>query len=222
MFGKRTTTFGKDQTTTNTTCAIADYNILSPDLRSIYHKFLFGTLLVGNIGVGTYYFFILRTLRVSKNRLKKFTCIQEVQQDQAHISTITSPELSLNKSNSSHSSEMSLKQTATVEDQMQIKEKEKSRTKKSNKHESKTAIISLVVMVTFMLSFVPMIVVDSIIYVTQLDPEQLTGAHLVLHSIFIRSVYINTIANPIIYGVMNKKFRNAVYNIFRKTQSLHK
>ena len=220
MFGKRTTALGDNGATTNTTCAIADHNILTPDLRSIFHKVLFGTVFAVSVLVGISYYFILRTIRMSKNRLQKFKRKPEVQEEQVHVSTITSSEsTSTESTNLDMSSTLGTnqKQKSTVEDQRQNMKSISSLKMKMtvNKQESKTAIISFVATVTFMLSFVPMAVVDSIISITQSNPEQLTGIHLVLHTIFIRSVFINSIANPIIYGVMNRKFRNAVYNIFR-------
>ena len=97
--------------------------------------------------------------------------------------------------------------------------KQNLRMRKVN-HEHKLAVIGFTISIVFMLSFVPFIIVNSIVKATGTDPEQLQGVHLVFHSMFVRSFFLNVFANPIIYGVLNKKFRDSAINLITRKERI--
>ncbi|KAL8578438.1 hypothetical protein ACOMHN_014937 [Nucella lapillus] len=94
--------------------------------------------------------------------------------------------------------------------------------RKKSGHESKrhkATVIATSVTVVFFLSFLPHL---SLITVRILDPRfdrNLTGAGLVLYNVFLRSYFINAVTNPIIYGVLNSRFRGECLHVFRHVAS---
>ena len=147
------------------------------------------------------YFFIFKEIRTSKNRLKE---IRENEKKGGHnpeidIATVVSPK-PVGQSPMKDNRNNGNVRMRTNEPRM--------------KQEHKLAMIGFVITLGFTVTFVSFVIVDTIVMITRSDPEQFEGNHLVLHSFFMRSFFLNLISHPIIYGVMNTKFRNAVYDIF--------
>lgn len=81
---------------------------------------------------------------------------------------------------------------------------------------TKATIIAFSVTVVFFLSFVPHLsLITSRIIVKDFD-RTLRGAALVLYNIFLRSYFVNSASNPIIYGVLNMRFRAECMRVFRQ------
>ncbi|XP_046567839.1 rhodopsin, GQ-coupled-like [Haliotis rubra] len=71
----------------------------------------------------------------------------------------------------------------------------------------RTTVIAFLVTFVFILSFVPhLCLIISRTILKDFD-HHLHGAKLVLYNLFIRSYFVNSVANPIIYGAMNYHFR---------------
>ena len=223
LFGQRTTTLEHYGLTTNTTCAIADYYIIHPNLRSAYFKLSFGSVFVVNVVMSASYFFISRALRISQPRLKRVVRPQ----DRAGVSiscvtTARGSDESIRLATLAPAAEIDIQSHYIDETNIRMRTNNKVRSEartKANSREHRLAVIGFVVTLVFMLSFVPLVAVDSILLITQVDPEQLQGVHFALHTVFMRSFFFNLISNPVIYGVLNVKFRTAVYDIFRKSST---
>ncbi|BFZ14611.1 hypothetical protein BsWGS_17650 [Bradybaena similaris] len=92
-----------------------------------------------------------------------------------------------------------------------LKEKtQESETPKQRQLTRKTTIIAFVVTLVFIISFVPHLCLQVAHLIRKGFDEKLDGAPLALYNIFLRSYFINSVANPIIYGLMNEKFRAEV------------
>ncbi|KAK7091948.1 uncharacterized protein [Littorina saxatilis] len=78
----------------------------------------------------------------------------------------------------------------------------------------KATVIAMSVTVVFFLSFVPHLsLITTRIVIADFDRD-LKGAALVLYNIFLRSYFINSVSNPIIYGVQNARFRAECVRVF--------
>ena len=83
----------------------------------------------------------------------------------------------------------------------------------------KATMIAMSVTVVFFLSFLPYLsLITARIVHTDFD-KSLRGAALVFYNIFLRSYFINSVANPVIYGVQNARFRTECHRLFRKIVS---
>ena len=83
----------------------------------------------------------------------------------------------------------------------------------------KATTIAMSVTVVFFLSFLPHLsLITARIVHTDFD-KSLRGAALVFYNIFLRSYFINSVANPIIYGVQNARFRAECHRLFREIVS---
>ena len=85
----------------------------------------------------------------------------------------------------------------------------------ASRQEHKTALIGFTVTCIFLLSFIPTLTANTLVALTQSDPEQLPATWLVLHSICMRTAFLSSMSNPIVYGVMNEKFRREVSNLLK-------
>lgn len=94
-------------------------------------------------------------------------------------------------------------------DSQRKKKGEKEGLKKRNLTR-KTTIIAFVVTLVFVISFVPHLCLQVSHLIWKGFNEKLQGASLALYNLFLRSYFINSVANPIIYGVMNESFRKEV------------
>ena len=83
----------------------------------------------------------------------------------------------------------------------------------------KATRIAMSVTLVFFLSFLPHLsLITARLVHTDFD-RSLRGAALVMYNIFLRSYFINSVANPIIYGVQNVRFRAECYRLFREIVS---
>lgn len=73
---------------------------------------------------------------------------------------------------------------------------------------SKTTTIAFVVTLVFILSYLPHIILQVVKFAHDSPGQE--GAELVVSNLLIRSYFINSVANPIIYGVLNVQFRKQV------------
>ncbi|XP_071098586.1 orexin receptor type 2-like [Haliotis cracherodii] len=71
----------------------------------------------------------------------------------------------------------------------------------------RTTVIAFLVTFVFILSFVPHLCLIIARTVLKDFDHHLNGPKLVLYNLFIRSYFVNSVANPIIYGAMNYQFR---------------
>ncbi|ESO89172.1 hypothetical protein LOTGIDRAFT_229072 [Lottia gigantea] len=76
--------------------------------------------------------------------------------------------------------------------------------------ENKTTVIACLITTVFVLSYLPYLgLVFAAIFNKDFD-HQLKGSNLAAFNLFIRSYFVNSAANPIIYGVLNYRFRYEV------------
>ncbi|KAL8572160.1 hypothetical protein ACOMHN_057835 [Nucella lapillus] len=72
----------------------------------------------------------------------------------------------------------------------------------------KTTLVAFAVTVVFIVSFLPYLTIMAVRSVRKNLDHSLTGsAELNVYNIFVRSYFINSASNPIIYGVINARFR---------------
>ena len=72
---------------------------------------------------------------------------------------------------------------------------------------SKLTVVAVAVTVVFVVSYLPhlcLILLRTVM--TDIDHHQ-TGARLVLYNIFLRSYFLNSVANVFVYSAMNTEFR---------------
>ncbi|XP_005097345.1 uncharacterized protein LOC101851575 [Aplysia californica] len=82
--------------------------------------------------------------------------------------------------------------------------------KKKRKVRSKTTVIAFLVTLVFILSFLPHLCLQVAKMIKKGFDYDLEGAALVFYNTFLRSYFINSVSNPIIYGLLNMKFRAEV------------
>ncbi|XP_041376234.1 probable G-protein coupled receptor 83 [Gigantopelta aegis] len=80
----------------------------------------------------------------------------------------------------------------------------------------RATVIGLIVTVVFVVSFLPYIAIRIVITVDVHFPVSLTGTSLVVYDLFDCTYFINTAANPIIYGVLNTHFRQEVLKLMSR------
>ena len=81
---------------------------------------------------------------------------------------------------------------------------------------NRATVVAFLVTFVFIVSFLPhlsLIVSRTLVKDFDLNLE---GAGLCAYNIFIRSYFVNSVANPIIYGFMNTEFRKECAHSFRK------
>ncbi|ESP02670.1 hypothetical protein LOTGIDRAFT_171870 [Lottia gigantea] len=90
----------------------------------------------------------------------------------------------------------------------------KRKIQKSRKIKNRTTLMLVAISLVFILSCLPYL---SISVMKRLDSEyvsSLTEFQLKVHNIFLRSYFINSAANPIIYSFFNARFRTEVMGLF--------
>jgi hypothetical protein len=87
---------------------------------------------------------------------------------------------------------------------------------KKRRIKSKTTIIAFLVTIVFILSFLPHLSLQVAKMIKKGFDYNLHGSALVAYNIFLRSYFINSAANPFIYGVFNIKFSAEVKRLWRK------
>ena len=96
------------------------------------------------------------------------------------------------------------------------KESTKGETTRKRRVKDKTTIIGFVVTLVFVMSFLPFLsLVGARSFFKDFD-YNLKGAAMVAFNVFIRSYFVNSAANPIIYGVLNVRFREESIRLFKR------
>lgn len=83
----------------------------------------------------------------------------------------------------------------------------------------KATVIATSVTVVFFLSFLPHLSLLTARIIVEDFDRSLRGASLVFYNIFLRSYFINSVANPLIYGVQNAAFRAQCLKLVRSWRS---
>ncbi|XP_046546330.1 galanin receptor type 1-like [Haliotis rubra] len=80
----------------------------------------------------------------------------------------------------------------------------------------KTTFMMFIITAVFILSFVPHLALMATRAVQKHTYDHLEGAPLALYNLFLRTYFINSVSNPIIYGFMSDKFRSQAKIVFRR------
>ncbi|XP_046546342.1 LOW QUALITY PROTEIN: neuropeptide S receptor-like [Haliotis rubra] len=80
----------------------------------------------------------------------------------------------------------------------------------------KTTLMMFIITAVFILSFVPHLALMATRAVQKHTYAHLEGAPLALYNLFLRTYFINSVSNPIIYGFMSDKFRSQAKIVFRR------
>ncbi|XP_046546333.1 orexin receptor type 2-like [Haliotis rubra] len=80
----------------------------------------------------------------------------------------------------------------------------------------KTTFMMFIITAVFILSFVPHLALMATWAVQKHTYDHLEGAPLALYNLFLRTYFINSVSNPIIYGFMSDKFRSQAKIVFRR------
>ncbi|XP_046376585.2 neuropeptide S receptor-like [Haliotis rufescens] len=80
----------------------------------------------------------------------------------------------------------------------------------------KTTFMMFIITAVFILSFVPHLALMATRAVQKHTYDHLEGAPLALYSLFLRTIYINSVSNPIIYGFMSDTFRSQAKIVFKR------
>ncbi|XP_046577841.1 G-protein coupled receptor 84-like [Haliotis rubra] len=81
---------------------------------------------------------------------------------------------------------------------------------------SKTTTMMIVITVVFVVSFLPHLCAMGARSILQKTFEDLDGSPLVMYHLCLRSYFINSAVNPLVYSFFNLKFRNEVKGVFRR------
>ncbi|XP_050390136.1 D(2) dopamine receptor A-like [Patella vulgata] len=79
--------------------------------------------------------------------------------------------------------------------------------------ERRTTIIAFLVTTVFVLSYLPYL---GITFFNEGYNYDLHGSSLVAYNLFLRSYFVNSAVNPIIYGLLNLQFSRAVKAMFKR------
>ncbi|KAK3087093.1 hypothetical protein FSP39_001559 [Pinctada imbricata] len=89
-------------------------------------------------------------------------------------------------------------------------------------HQIKTrkyTVVMLLISATFVGSYLPFLALSTMITVSDgSEPDVYSKAKLAAFQIFIRSYFLSSICNPIIYGLMNNDFKIFLVNLFCRCQ----
>lgn len=77
----------------------------------------------------------------------------------------------------------------------------------------RNTLIMRMVTFTFMLSYLPFLIIVTLRYSNPDIPGKLSGAPLIVYHVFLRSYFFNSVTRPFIYAVMNKEYRNCVLQL---------
>ncbi|KAL4217644.1 hypothetical protein ACF0H5_022386 [Mactra antiquata] len=80
----------------------------------------------------------------------------------------------------------------------------------------RNTLIMRMVTFTFMLSYLPFLIIVTLRYSNPDIPKKLDRTALIVYHVFLRSYFFNSITRPFIYAVMNKDYRKCVREIFQK------
>lgn len=77
----------------------------------------------------------------------------------------------------------------------------------------RNTLIMRMVTFTFMLSYLPFLVLVTLRYSNPDIPATLTRTRQIVYHVFLRSYFFNSVIRPFIYAIMNKEYRNCVFEI---------
>ncbi|KAK6167654.1 hypothetical protein SNE40_021630 [Patella caerulea] len=95
----------------------------------------------------------------------------------------------------------------------EVKSSKKSRTRGKHGAEHRTTIIAFLVTTVFVLSYLPFL---GMTFFNEGYNYDLHGSSLVAYNIFLRSYFVNSAVNPIIYGLLNLQFSRAAKAMFKR------
>ncbi|KAK6184375.1 hypothetical protein SNE40_006858 [Patella caerulea] len=78
----------------------------------------------------------------------------------------------------------------------------------------KTTVMLMIITATYVLSFLPVIILNTVDSVRQFR-NNLNGANFISYIIFVRLFFINAAVNPIVFGFMDKRFRDGLMDLFK-------
>lgn len=78
----------------------------------------------------------------------------------------------------------------------------------------RNTLIMRMVTFTFMLSYLPFLIIVTLRYSNPDIPGKLSGAPLIVYHVFLRSYFFNSVTRPFIYAIMNEEYRNCVLQLF--------
>ncbi len=91
-----------------------------------------------------------------------------------------------------------------------------NKTKPSRRRSNKTTTIAFLVTIVFILSFLPYLCLSITRALVKDFDYNLNSTGTVFFNIFLRSYFVNSAANPIIYGVMNIRFRRECCKVLKQ------
>ncbi|XP_041361669.1 orexin receptor type 1-like [Gigantopelta aegis] len=103
-----------------------------------------------------------------------------------------------------------------VQPQLSKDSTKRETTLRRRRMKDKTTVIGFVVTLVFVLSFLPFLSLVGARSVFKNFDYDLKGAAMVAFNVFIRSYFVNSAANPIIYGVLNVRFRQESIVLFKR------
>ncbi|XP_055897708.1 uncharacterized protein LOC106067079 isoform X1 [Biomphalaria glabrata] len=114
------------------------------------------------------------------------------------------------------------KQSVNVTDvsKSQLNNKQKNRYQKvgSNRTRSlfgKTSLMMLTVTLVFFIGFLPFLALNVFAAISPDTVSSLTGVALSFYQLFLYSYFLNSAANPIIYSLLDRKFKNECSRLFK-------
>ncbi|XP_050415307.1 D(2) dopamine receptor [Patella vulgata] len=97
----------------------------------------------------------------------------------------------------------------------EVKSSKKSRKENKLGPESRTTLIAFLVTIVFVLSYLPYLGMTFSSIFNKGYNHHLRGPSLAAYNLFLRSYFVNSAVNPIIYGLLNPKFSRAVKAMFK-------
>ena len=97
-----------------------------------------------------------------------------------------------------------------------VKAPKQQKPKSAQSFKNKTTLIGFTVTLVFVVSFLPFISLMAVGAFAKSFDNHLKPAPLVAYNVFVRSYFINSAANPFIYGVLNIRFRKESVRLMRK------
>ncbi|XP_055897706.1 alpha-2B adrenergic receptor-like [Biomphalaria glabrata] len=83
------------------------------------------------------------------------------------------------------------------------------------KHLIRTHLMMIIVTLVFFLGFLPFIGLNVLLAVSPETVVSLEGWSLAMYQLFYDSIFVNSAANPIIYSLLDKKFKNICIKMFK-------
>ncbi|KAK6167655.1 hypothetical protein SNE40_021631 [Patella caerulea] len=91
--------------------------------------------------------------------------------------------------------------------------------KRNAREESRTTVIAFLVTIVFVVSYLPYLAMTFYRIFDKEFDQHLRGSSLVAYNLFVRSYFVNSAVNPIIYGFLNLQFSRAVKAMFKHSTS---